>query len=128
MRVVVDTNQLVASLVRPPELATFLMTWEAARFTVVASVELIYPELLRMYQSHLGDDIEIVDTPEIPTVCRDPVGDKVIATAMYGLADFILTVDRDLQEVEITEKLSQIGIQWKDPASRGVLAGSFRTP
>lgn len=41
MRVIIDTNQLVASLLRPPELATFLMSWESARFTVVASAELI---------------------------------------------------------------------------------------
>ncbi len=112
MRVVIDTNQLVASLVRPPELATFLMAWESARFTVIASAdlldeyrhvlaypdiaELIYPELLRMYQSHLADDIEVVDTPDVPSICRDPDDDKVIATAIYGLADFVLTVDLDL--------------------------------
>lgn len=63
MRIVIDTNQLVAALVRPPELATLLMAWESARFTVVASpamideylrvlaypdvAKLIYPELLR---------------------------------------------------------------------------------
>ncbi len=41
MRVVLDTNQFVVSLLRPPELATFLMAWESARFTVVASPALI---------------------------------------------------------------------------------------
>ena len=41
MRVVLDTNQLVAALLRPPELATFVMAWESARFTVVVSPELI---------------------------------------------------------------------------------------
>jgi len=53
MRVVLDTNQLVAVLLRPPELATLVMAWESARFTVVASPELIaeylhvlaYPEI-----------------------------------------------------------------------------------
>ena len=41
MRVVLDTNQLVAALLRPFSLATFVMAWESARFTVVASPELI---------------------------------------------------------------------------------------
>ena len=69
MRIVIDTNQLVASLVRPPALATLLMAWESERFTVVASsamideyrrvlgypdvAKLIYPELLRTLHSHL---------------------------------------------------------------------------
>jgi len=127
MRVVIDTNQLVASLVRPPELATFLMAWESARFTVIASADLIdeyrhvlaypdiakliYPELLRMFQSHLAGDIEVIDTPEVPPICRDPDDDKVIATAIYGLADFILTVDRDLLTPDVTEKLYEVGIR-----------------
>ena len=127
MRVVIDTNQLVASLVRPPELATFLMAWESARFTVLASAELldeylhvlaypeiadlIYPELLRMYRSQLQHDIELIETPEVPPICRDPDDDKVIATAIYGLADFILTVDQDLLTDDVVEKLGEVGIQ-----------------
>ncbi|MBE2235380.1 MAG: PIN domain-containing protein [Anaerolinea sp.] len=77
MRVVLDTNQLVAALLRPPELATFMMAWESARFTVLASpamideyqhvltypevASLIYPELLRAFTSHLLNDIELVE-------------------------------------------------------------------
>lgn len=126
MRVVLDTNQLVAALLRPPELATFVMAWESARFTVVASPELIdeylhvlaypeiasliYPELLRAFQSHLLHDIELVEPPETPRVCRDPDDDKVIAAAIYGLADFILTVDKDLVAPEVEAVLGQMGI------------------
>lgn len=127
MRVVIDTNQLVAALVRPPELATLLMAWEAARFTVVASpamieeylhvlaypdvAKLIYPELLRAFQSHLLYDIELIEPPEVPRLCRDPDDDKVLAAAVYGLVDFILTVDRDLLTEEIAAKLSELGIE-----------------
>lgn len=126
MRVVLDTNQLVAALLRPPELATFVMAWESARFTVIASpaliaeylhvlaypeiAELIYPELLRAFQSHLLQDIELVEPPEVPRVCRDPDDDKVVAAAIYGLADFILTVDQDLMAPEIAVVLEQMGI------------------
>lgn len=40
MRIVLDTNQLVRALARPPEFATFVMAWASARFTVVCSDEL----------------------------------------------------------------------------------------
>lgn len=126
MRIVLDTNQLVAALLRPPELATLVMAWESARFTVVASPELIdeylhvlaypgiasliYPELLRAFQSHLLHDIELVEPPETPRICRDPDDDKIIAAAIYGLADFILTVDKDLIAPEVEGVLGQMGI------------------
>ena len=126
MRVVLDTNQLVAALVRPPELATFMMAWESARFTVVASpalideylhvlaypeiASLVYPELLRAFRSHLLEDIELVEPPEVPRICRDPDDDKVVAAAIYGLADFILTVDLDLMAPEVAVILEQMGI------------------
>ncbi len=126
MRVVLDTNQRVAALLRPPELATFMMAWESARFTVMASpamideyrhvlaypdvAALIYPELLRAFTSHLLDDIELVEPPETPRVCRDPDDDKVIAAAVYGLADYILTVDEDLMAPEVAVTLEEMGI------------------
>ena len=126
MRIVIDTNQLVAALVRPPELATLLMAWESARFTVVASpamideylrvlaypavAKLIYPELLRSFHSHLLHDIELIEPPEVPRLCRDPDDDKVIAAAVYGLADYLLTVDRDLLTKDIVARLNEAGI------------------
>jgi hypothetical protein len=126
MRVVLDTNQLVAALMRPPELATFMMAWESARFTVVASpamideyrhvlaypevASLIYPELLRAFTSHLLGDIELVEPPETPRVCRDPDDDKVVAAAVYGLADYLLTVDEDLMAPEVAATLEEMGI------------------
>ncbi len=126
MRIVIDTNQIVAALVRPPQLATLLMSWESARFTVVASsalideylrvlaypevAKLIYPELLRTFHSHLLQDIEQVEPPEVPRLCRDPDDDKVLAAAIYGLADYILTVDRDLLTKDVVAKLKQVGI------------------
>jgi uncharacterized protein len=127
LRIVLDTNQLVAALVRPPELATLLMAWESARFTVLASpamieeylrvlaypdvARLIYPELLRAFHSHLLHDIELVETPEVPRLCRDPDDDKVLAAAIYGLADHLLTVDHDLLTEEIVVKLNEAGLE-----------------
>ena len=102
------------------------MAWESARFTVVASSAmldeylrvfaypevsaLIYPELLRTLHSHLLQDIEQVEPPEVPRLCRDPDDDKVLAAAIYGLADYILTVDQDLLTEDSVAKLKQVGI------------------
>jgi putative PIN family toxin of toxin-antitoxin system len=126
MRVVLDTNQLVAALVRPPELATLLMAWESARFVPIASPALIdeyqhvlaypeianmvYPELRRAFQSHLLADIEILIPPETPRLCRDPDDDKVIAVAIYGLADYVVTVDQDIWDDKIVTYLEEWGI------------------
>jgi putative PIN family toxin of toxin-antitoxin system len=131
MRVVLDTNQLVAALVRPPELTTLLMARESARFVPIASpalideyqhvlaypeiADMVYPELRRAFQSHLFDDLEIVMPPETPRLGRDPDDDKVIAVAIYGLADYVVSVDQDLWDGEIVKHLEEWGI--------GVLSG-----
>lgn len=127
LRIVLDTNQLVKALMRPPELATFVMAWESRRFTVLCSSELlreyqlvlnypeiaslIYPELLRAFQSHLIHDLELIDLPQIPALSRDPDDDKVIATALYGRANFLLTEDQDLQSDTLVELFNQVGIE-----------------
>ena len=126
MRITLDTNQFVKALMRPPFLATFVMAWESQRFTVVASTELIeeyervlaypevaaliFPELLRAYRSHLKHDIELVAITEIIKICRDPDDDKVIATALYGMVDYLLTEDNDLKTTEISKILHDVGI------------------
>lgn len=126
MRITLDTNQLVRALMRPPALATFVMAWEAKRFTVVGSVELvdeyqmvlaypeiaelIYPELSRIFFNQLLGEIELVDLLEIPAVCRDPDDDKVIATAILGAVDYLATADADLRSRPVAEILRREGI------------------
>ena len=126
MRITLDTNQLVRALVRPPELATFVMAWESRRFSVVGSpalleeyervlahsdiAQLIYPELLRAFRTHLLHDIEIVPVLEIAPICRDPDDDKVVATAIYGMVDYLVTEDTDLIEPGVASALKDVGI------------------
>jgi hypothetical protein len=126
LRVVLDTNQLVAALARPPQLATFIMSWESRRFTVIASSELlseydyvlqypeiaklIEPELLLAYRTHLSREIELVPLGEIPRIRRDPDDDKVIATAIVGEADYVLTEDNDLRTHAVQAVLAESGI------------------
>lgn len=127
MRIVLDTNQLVRALKRPPQLATFLMAWEAQRFDVVASLALLdeydrvlaypdiavllYPELIRLFRSSLYRYIEIVDPINLRSICRDPDDDKVIATAIDGRVDYLVTEDNDLLTPEVISLLHAAGIQ-----------------
>lgn len=54
--------------------------------------------------------IEIVNVPKISGICRDPDDDKVLATALFGMIDYLLTRDRDLQTKEISHLLRAAGI------------------
>lgn len=127
MRITLDTNQLVRALMRPPQLATFVIAWQSKRFTVVVSEELlqeynlvlsypevaerIFPELLRSFRTQLLMDTEIVALPEIAPVCRDPDDDKVIATAVYGQVNYLITADEDLHAAEIVQILAEAGTE-----------------
>jgi len=111
---------------RPPELATFMMSWQSNRFRVVASQELldeyervllypdirplIFAELLRAYRSHLLNLIEIIPLLVIAPVCRDPDDHKVIATAIYGRVAYLVSEDDDVQTPTVRALLQQYGI------------------
>lgn len=127
VRITLDTNQLVRALMRPPELATFVMAWQARRFTIVCSrplleeyllvldypeiAELLYPEVRRVFVTQLLALLEIIDLPEIPAICRDPADDKVIATALWGAVDYLVTADGDLTTYAIVQMLHEEGIE-----------------
>lgn len=127
LRITLDTNQLVRALMRPPELATFVMAWQSRRFTIVCSrplleeyflvldypeiAELIYPEVRRVFVTQLLDLLEIIDLPEIPAICRDPADDKVLATALWGAVDYLVTADGDLATYAIVQMLHEEGIE-----------------
>ena len=73
-------------------------------------VKLIYPELLRAFRSHLINDIEMVDVPTVAQICRDPDDDKVIATAIFGMVDYLVTEDEDLRTSAVVDVLNEAGI------------------
>lgn len=127
MRIILDTNQFLRALMRPPELATFVMAWQSRRFTVVCSsqlleeyklvlvypkiAKLIFPELQRIFLTQLANEMEMIDLPEIAAVCRDPDDDKVIATAIYGNVDYMATTDDDLRVEPVVSILRAAGVE-----------------
>jgi putative PIN family toxin of toxin-antitoxin system len=119
MRAVLDTNLLVSYLLtHHPPIATIIDGFLAQdEFVMVTAPELLveldrvltYPKLQRYYTDKertrfvalimaLG---EVVDLPEtIPRICRDPEDDQLIACAVFGEADLIVSGDDDLLALE----------------------------
>lgn len=115
LRAVFDTNLLVSYLlVHRPPIATLLDVHLAAEhFTLITAPELLaellrvlrYPRLQRYYDATQRDRFvalitavsEVVELPaDIPTISRDPDDDRVIACAVVGRADVIVSGDKDL--------------------------------
>ena len=118
-RTVFDTNLLVSYLlVHRPPIATLIDEHLAhERFTLVGAAELLeelarvlrYPRLQRYYDAATRDRFvaliaalsELVELPaEIPPISRDPDDDRVIACAVAGCADVIVSGDNDLLDLE----------------------------
>jgi putative PIN family toxin of toxin-antitoxin system len=115
IRAILDTNLLVSYLIthRPP-IATLIDEHLAQeRFVLVTGAVLLeeldrvlrYPKLQRYYTEEARTQYvaliaalsEIVELPEsVPRMCRDPDDDWVIACAVVGEADTIVSGDRDL--------------------------------
>lgn len=115
LRAVFDTNVLVSYLlVHRPPIATLIDEHLAqGRFTLVSAPDLLeelarvlrYPRLQRFYSPEERDRFvaliaalsELVELPEdLPAISRDPADDRVIACAVVGRAEAIVSGDRDL--------------------------------
>jgi len=116
IKAVLDTNVLVSSLVSqhgPPRHA--LDAWLEGHYTLVTSLYLVeelihvlsYPRIAR--QIHLEEDeltailAALLSQAEVtpgrlclPGVTRDPKDDAVVACAVEGEADYIVSGDQDL--------------------------------
>ncbi|MBU1751981.1 MAG: putative toxin-antitoxin system toxin component, PIN family [Chloroflexi bacterium] len=119
IRAVVDTNLLVSYLIthRPP-IATLIDEHLAREDVVLVTAPawleeldrvLRYPRLQRYYADAertrfvalVAALSEVVELPEpILRICRDPADDCVIACAVVGRADGIVSSDRDLLVLE----------------------------
>jgi putative PIN family toxin of toxin-antitoxin system len=119
IRAVVDTNLLVSYLLthRPPIARLIDHHLAEDDFVLVTAPELIaeldrvlgYPKLQQYYTEEDRTRFvalvmalsEVVELPQtIPRVCRDPDDDRVIACAVVGDADVIVSGDDDLLNLE----------------------------
>lgn len=116
LRIVVDTNLWIRALLGGPVTFPILEAWQARRFTVVVSQPLIdelndvwqRPRLRRRIDAEDAERLleqlylrgEMVDLTTVPPRCRDPQDHPVLATAIDGHAEAIVTGDDDLRADE----------------------------
>jgi uncharacterized protein len=118
MRVLIDTNVLISYLLRPAEtgaVRVIIRAFLEDRFTLLVPevllqelevtvlgkrrlAERILPEELDTFVAVLeefGERVDMIQEP-IPAVTRDPKDDYLLAYALVGKADHLVTGDRDL--------------------------------
>ncbi len=127
MRVILDPNLLVSYLLtyRGPIARILDVYLTRQDFTLLVCPQLL-EELDRVlhypkFQRYFNDDTrlrfvaliaslsELVDVPdEVPRVVRDPQDDYLIACALAGTADFIVSGDKDLLDLQTVGKIQVV--------------------
>jgi putative PIN family toxin of toxin-antitoxin system len=121
VRLVVDTNILISALLVEASLSAHLIVlWRQGRFDLLTSAEQLdelmrvtrYPRIRERLAPALAGrlinelrDIAVVlkNLPAV-TVCQDPYDDYLLAMAVAGAADFLVTGDkRDLLSLKLHE-------------------------
>ncbi|HUG15779.1 MAG TPA: putative toxin-antitoxin system toxin component, PIN family [Thermomicrobiales bacterium] len=118
MRVVFDTVVFVRGLINPFSVWGRLVFDCSADYLLIVSTPVLIeyleviqrPELTRKYRSVATRDpraildrlatAEVVQIADIPAVSRDPKDDPILATALAGSANFIVSEDRDLLDLD----------------------------
>jgi putative PIN family toxin of toxin-antitoxin system len=127
LRIVIDTNLWIRALLGGQVTLPLLTAWQARQLTVVVSQPLL-DELNDVWQRpRLQDRInpedaarlleqlrlrgEWVEPTTVPPRCRDPKDHPVLATAIDGRADAIVSGDADLRaDDELRTAMGQYGV------------------
>ena len=85
-----------------------------------------------LYLARTADLVEIEGTPQ---GCRDPNDDVFLETARKGQAEYVVTFDRDLLEVDLVGRLEadainvvSIGTFLRELRTRGIVIGNTVVP
>lgn len=116
MRVVLDTNVLVSSALPGSRLAALVAAWRTRRCRLLVSQE-IFEEYLRVltypkFRLSSNDITQLLEqdvlpyadfvrvTTRVQAIAADPADDKFLACAVDGRADFLVSGDRHLLELQ----------------------------
>lgn len=112
MRLLYDTNALVAMLSRRESILAFKKQLEDGVLHVsspfiLAEVEAVLVKKLRITKQKAKATVRllerqsvIVRPKRVEKVCRDPFDDYVLAAAVSGRVDYVITADKDLLVLE----------------------------
>jgi putative PIN family toxin of toxin-antitoxin system len=127
-RIVVDTNLWIRALLGGPTTLPVLEAWLAGKFLAVISQPLFdelkavskRPRLRRRIDASQASALmeqlrwrgQWVEATAIPPRCRDPKDHPVLATAISGHADAIVSGDGDLRaDDELRQQMLKYGIE-----------------
>jgi len=127
-RIVVDTNLWIRALLGGPATLPVLEAWQAGKFIVLISQPLIAeleavvqrPRLKKSIDSAQARALveqlrwrgQWVEATVVPPRCRDPKDHPVLATAISGQADAIVSGDGDLRaDDELRREMLSYGVK-----------------
>jgi uncharacterized protein len=127
-RIVVDTNLWIRALLGGPTTLPVLEAWRDGKFLVLISQPLLdeleaVSQRPRLRQSigqgqaqALVEQLrwrgEWVEATAVPPRCRDPKDHPVLATAISGRADAIVSGDGDLRaDDELRQQMLELGVK-----------------
>jgi hypothetical protein len=112
MRILYDTNALVAMLSRRESILSFKkllqdQTVHVSSSFILAEVEAVLVKKMKLTKQKakvaarlFERQSTIVHPKNIEKICRDPFDDYVLAAAVTGKVDYLITADRDLLVLE----------------------------
>jgi putative PIN family toxin of toxin-antitoxin system len=116
MRVVLDTNTVISALLFTGTASRLVGLWQSRRMTLLVSKAILeeYLRVLAYPRFNLGDQevkaliqeelLPFVDTVRVrkhlAVVRRDPDDDKFLECAVAGRAEYLVTGDQDLRQLE----------------------------
>ena len=126
---VVDTNLVVSGVIRRGRPYRLLQALRERRFSLLLTQELydeynrvlVRPKLIEKYglsTNEITDLLVLISTSarfvtpssQLPLAVRDPEDDMVLAAALGGHADYLVTGDRDLLELRGRPELGALQI------------------
>ncbi len=128
-RTVVDTNLFVSGAISPTGLPhSLLQAWRRQRFLLLLSAEhrselievlgrptlselfRIAPEDLTALIAELAAATPVAPSPTLPLTVRDPKDAKILAAALGGAAEYLVTGDKDLLTLAGDPRLGRLRI------------------
>ena len=142
LRIVIDTNIWIRILLRGRTTLPIMNAWQADLFQLITSLALLdeyenvwqRPRLRKQINPHQAENLhrqmyfraEIVELRTIPPRCRDFKDHPVLATAIDGHANAIVSGDDDLRaDDELRNAMADYGVQlWGVQSLLDALEGS----